>query len=63
MKDDPYREVREARRSIQGAKGRRKRKLANRALQRELNGKGLAARKLADAHERRVFPSDVRDDG
>lgn len=48
---DEYKEVREARRAINGAAGRKARKLANRDLQRELRGKGLAARKLADAHE------------
>lgn len=48
---DEYREVREARRAINGAKGRKARKLANRDLQRQLRGKGLAERKLADAHE------------
>ena len=50
MTDIIHREVREARRAISGAKGRKARMLANRDLQRELRGKGLPARKLADDH-------------
>jgi len=49
--DDIVAEVREARRAIDGAKGRKARMLRNRELQRELRGKGLADRKLADQHE------------
>lgn len=57
-----YDEVRKARRAINGAKGRQQRKLANRDLQRELRGKGLAERKLADQHATVAKSRRDRDD-
>jgi hypothetical protein len=57
MASDEYREVREARRAISGAKGRKARTLANREAQRERNGKAFDDRRLAD-QEGRARPQD-----
>lgn len=57
MPSDEYREVRDARRAIDGAKGRRLRKLANRDRQRAAGGKAFDDRRLAD-QEGRERPRD-----
>jgi len=57
MADANIREIREARRSIDGAKGRKTRKLANRDLQRAQHGKAFDGRRAAD-QEGRARPQD-----
>ena len=55
--NDIHREVREARRAISGAKGRKARALANRERQRETHGKAFDDRRAAD-REGRARPQD-----
>lgn len=57
MASEEYREVREARRAINGAKGRKARTTANRDKQRACNGRAFDDRRAAD-REGRTRPQD-----
>lgn len=57
MASEEYREVRKARREINGAKGRKARTVANRDKQRTSNGKAFDDRRTAD-QEGRMRPQD-----